>query len=663
MSMFTRSFRFFFTIAAAAALFACGGLPEQSIHNSPRDVGLDLGIGPGPICVGPACLGQHLESVTLAPVEPPSIPSTPLGPIAPPPVPLPAPPICLTPTTAMQMLVISADGTEPSLPAIQQALGFHTIPFTTWIAKQNPGMLTADKLATGCDGKYQGVILATGGLVYSPDGLTWASALTAPEWLALRSYEASFKVREISWYVFPGADEGLNPPTAGLDTSAVPINATLTAAGQNVFPTVNAANPVPISMAWTYLATPADPNVTPLLVDALGNALVSSRVTSDGRETMALTFDSNQWLIHDLVLAHGLVEWVTKGIYLGEFRAYTLAQIDDLLIDDDMYLGGAFRMTDADFNATRAWQASQKVNAGPNFRLAWAFNAFGAGDDSLTTAARTYSNEFHWISHTWDHTNLDNMTYDQAFREFDLNDKFAKSQGYQNYSTKNIVQPEVSGLGNAAALKAAWDVGIRYTISDTSRVGWDNPAPNIAIYSTLQAGMLHIPRKPTNLFYNVSTPQEWAAEYNMLYTAYWGRALSYAEILDKESQNLLVYLLQGNIDPTMYHQPNTRAYDGTHTLLGDLLDVAFKKFRRHSTLPIVSLDQDACGVRMANTMARNKAGVVATVTPGVKVSFSSPVAVEFAFTGVCTSSSERYGGRCITNVKVGAGQTVTFLLI
>jgi hypothetical protein len=662
--MSTRCMRFFVTLAATTALLACGGAPEQMNGASPRDVGLDLGIGPGPICVGPACIGQQLESVTLGPVEPPSIPSNPLVPVPPPPVPLPTPPICLTTTVALQVLVISADGTEPTLPAIQEALGYHTIPFTTWIAQQNPGLLTADKLATGCDGKYQGVILATGGLPYSPDGITWTSALTAPEWLALRSYEASFKVREISWYVYPGADQGLNPPTAALDTSVAPINATLTAAGQSAFPTVNAANPVPISMAWTYLATPADPNVSPLLVDALGNALVSSRVTSDGRETMALTFDSNQWLIHDLVLAHGLVEWVTKGIYLGEFRAYTLAQVDDLLIDDDMYLGGAFRMTDADFNVIRSWQASRKATAGPTFRLAWAFNAFGASDgDPLTTAARTYSSEFHWISHTWDHTNLDNMTYDQAFTEFDLNDRFAKSQGYQNYSTMNLVQPEVSGLANAAALAAMWDVGIRYTISDTSRAGWNNPAPNIGIYSTIQQGMLHIPRKPTNLFYNVSTPQEWAAEYNMLYTAYWGRALAYTEILDKESQNLLVYLLQGNIDPTMYHQPNTRAYDGTHTLLGDLLDTAFTKFRRYSTLPIVSLDQNACGVRMANTMARNKAGVVATLTPGVKVSFSSPVAVEFAFTGVCTSGSERYAGRCITNVKVSAGQTVTFLTI
>jgi hypothetical protein len=673
--------RILVSLAAAAALAGCGsGFDQNATTTDSTTAQRALAVDPAPllptpaplpgpaaVCIGPAC---HEDRVTLGPVAPPSTPSLPLGPTSPIPVPAPVPSICLFPNIAMQVLVISATASEPTLPAIQEALGYHTIPFTTWIATQNLGMLTPDKLATGCDGKYQAVILATGNLAYSPDGgLTYVSGLTPAEWLALRSYESSFKVRELSWYAYPGADHGLTSPGSGVDTGTTPINATLTGAGQKIFSSVNASNPIPITYAWTYLATPTDASVTPLLVDSAGHALASSRVTADGRETMTLTFDSNPWLIHDLVLAHGLVEWVTKGIHLGEFRAYTEAQIDDLLIPNDMYLGGSFRMTDADFNATRAWQAARKTVAGPDFRLAWAFNGFGSTDattpeiDPLSVAARTFSGEFQWISHTWDHENLDALAYDWAFWEFAENDKFAKGQGYRNYSTLNLVTPQISGLKNSAAINAAWDAGVRYLVSDTSQPGWNNPAPNIGIHSAIQPGMLIIPRKPTNLYVNVSTPAEWMAEYNAVYTSYWGRALTYEEILDKESHNLLIYLLQGNIDPVMYHQPNTRAYDGKRTLLGDLLDVTFAKFRRHSTLPIMSPDQNIAGVRIANTMARNKAGVVATLTPGVSVSFSSPVAVEFAFTGVCTSTSEKYAGACITNVKVGAGQTVTFFLL
>jgi hypothetical protein len=111
--------------------------------------------------------------------------------------------------------------------------------------------------------------------------------LTTAEWQALRSYEATFHVREISWFVNPGPDQGLNPASAQVDTNATPIDATLTDAGRTVFPYVNVSNPITISGVWAYLTTPSDPNVTTPLTDSGGHALVSSRVTSDGRETMA----------------------------------------------------------------------------------------------------------------------------------------------------------------------------------------------------------------------------------------------------------------------------------------------------------------------------------------------------------------------------------------
>ena len=200
---------------------------------------------------------------------------------------------------------------------------------------------------------------------------------------------------------------------------------------------------------------------------------------------------------------------------------------------------------------------------------------------------------------------------------------------------------------------------VRYMVSDTSQPGWSNPSPNIGIYSTIQPAILLIPRRPTNLFYNVSTPDEWMAEYNALYSSFWGRDLSYAEILDKESQNLLIYMLQGEIDPHMYHQPNLRAYDGVHTLLGDLLDVAFQKFRRNSTLAVLSPDMQVAGARIANTMGRNASGLTATLTPHTSVTFTSPRGVDFAVSGVCTTGSETYAGKCISAVHVAAGGTVT----
>jgi hypothetical protein len=384
---------------------------------------------------------------------------------------------------------------------------------------------------------------------------------------------------------------------------------------------------------------------------------------------MALTYDSNPYLVHELVLAHGMVEWLTKGIYLGEFRAYLTPQIDDLFIPDDMYSGGTYRITPADLTAAHAWQGGQQAISGNSgFRLAWAFNGVGGSDtDPLTIAARTSSGDYHWISHTWDHANLDAMAYGAAFAEFDQNDKFAAKYGLQNFYTSNLITPDVSGLTNQAVLQAAVDTGVKYMVSDTSKEsgqgspqpGWGNPAPNIGIYSVYQPSILFIPRRPTNLFYNVSTPAEWTAEYNAFYATYWGRALTYAEVLDKESDNLFRYMMQGEIDPQMYHQPNLKAYDGVHSLLGDLHDLAIQKYRKYSTLPIQSPEMEVAGARMANSMARNSSGLTATLTPGSSVTFSSPVDVQFALSGVCSTGSESYSGKCITTVHVTAGGTVT----
>jgi hypothetical protein len=265
---------------------------------------------------------------------------------------------------------------------------------------------------------------------------------------------------------------------------------------------------------------------------------------------------------------------------------------------------------------------------------------------------------YHFISHTVTHTNMDQMSYAGARTEVRDNDTWARNRNYTRYSSLNLVTPQVSGLSNVNAMRAAADMGVRYTVSDTSHPEWNNPRPNVGIRSTIEPRIFHLPRKPTNLFFNVATPNEWRDEYNSIYRSFWGRDLTYAEILDKESEFLLFYLLRGDLDPQMYHVANLKAYDGTHSLLSDLLDAAWNKYTRYYKLPIVSPDMQVAAKRMENTTVRNASGLVATLTRNALV-FTSPVAVQFAVSGVCTSQSERYGGKCITTVNVPANGTVT----
>src|SRR5438128_1720193 len=140
------------------------------------------------ISIAPASVAEAAQTLTEAPPAPPPIVTGPLGPVdstwsAPQSsTDMTPPPGCTDWSVQMRVLVVSATGSEPSFGAIQDALGYHTIPFTTWIATQNQGLLTPDRLFTVCDGKYQGVILTTGSLAYSPDGgNTWLSALSPAE--------------------------------------------------------------------------------------------------------------------------------------------------------------------------------------------------------------------------------------------------------------------------------------------------------------------------------------------------------------------------------------------------------------------------------------------------------------------------------------------------
>jgi hypothetical protein len=590
----------------------------------------------------------------------------------------------------LRVLVISADASETDLPAIRQILDYMGTPYDLYVGKQTPGGLTSAALSSGAHGFYQGVILTTGSLAYF-DGTTYVSALTQTEWQALWAYEATFGIRQVTWYTYPTADYGFQTPTA-VDTTPPnpPVLATLTTAGTSVFGTVNAANPLAISYAYTYMAQPVPDGLTvPLLTDSQGNALAAVRTYPDqnNRTNLALTFDSNQYLVHDLVLAYGVVNWVTGGLFLGERHAWLAAQVDDVFIDNDIWWPGlpcgssventgvTYRLTGNDMQSVLSWQAGRQADPlTQSFRLDLAFNGigtttawnddYGSSPDSLTPLLTQNQNLFKWISHTYDHAELDGFSYASALQEFQGNIDVATQLGLTNWNRANIVTPSVSGLTTAAVMHAAYDAGIRYTVTDTSRPGYDNPSPNAGILNPLEPRILMAPRHPTNLYFNVSTPDEWAAEYNCNYHDFWGRDLTYQEILDYESQRMLLYLLNGDIDPLMFHQPNLRNFPGAagaQSLLGDLLDTTIAKYESLSNLPILSPTEDDIGLRMGQRMAYNDSGVTASRAPGppASITLTAQRAATIPVTGLCITGAESYGGQCIAHISLAAGQSIT----
>ena len=597
----------------------------------------------------------------------------------------PAPAAAETPVSIdMKLLVISADGNEPVFAGIKSILNQIGVPYDTLIASVTP--LTAQTLSDGLGaGRYQGILLTTGNLAYY-DAIAnvYQSAFSALQWQMLWQYEADFRVRQATLYTYPaGAPDnyGLTPITA-VGTDTTPIQASLTTAGQQLFGYLNPASPISIKNAWTYLAVPgSSTNPVPLLTTADGYTIASVYTYPDGRQNLAITTDGNPELTHTLLLGYGVINWVSKGFFLGQRKIYLNAQPDDVLIDNNLWdtsalsdaTGLSYRMTGQDYRRLITWQNNLRASSTntAQIRLELPFNGEGASgiypNDSLTPAVRNNPNQFKWISHTYTHALLTDISYADAWTELDLNDKVAQKLNFKLYSKDSMIQPEISGLGNPEFLRAAKDFGIRYILSDTSRSGWNNPSPNAGFYSTFEPSILIIPRRPTNLYYNVSTPAEWTSEYNYFYAPggrfpTWDHALSYSEVLDKESEIWLRYLLKYDVDPLMFHQSNLRADNGTNSMLGDLIDATMKKYNSMYKLPIRSPSQHDAGVLMAARMAYNASGVSGQILLGAtnSISLKTINPVEAPLTGISYGNSkESYGGQTISTISLGANGAAT----
>ncbi len=550
-----------------------------------------------------------------------------------------------------RVLLITADGTDPAAAATQAALKRLGTPFDVHDATHGQ-RLTGDQLAAGTHGRYNAILLDRGALLTGGG----ASAFTDAEWQTLATYEASFGVRRAALYTLPDAGYGFAPTTMAASGT---VAAHCTPDGAKVFVGANCANPITIANAVVYTAAAADASTVPLLVDDAGHALAARRQTADGRETLALTFSQADGAAHTMQLMYGVIRWASHGIFVGERHVYAGVQIDDLFLASRMYDGSPpVRITDADLQSFFSWQAARRQKpVTADFRAAFCVNtAKAVAGDPLTAKAQAIGAGFAWINHTWDHVDMNAMDYATASSEFTRNNERVAQLGLTPYSVAAAVTPDVSGLANANVLAAAAAAGIRYLVSDTSQPGYANPSFNEGIASTLQPGLLLIPRRPTDLYYSVSTPAQWVAEYNTRNNA----NLDYPTLIDKVSTTLLGYLLRGENDPWMFHQADTRDNGGGHSLLSDLLDATFDKYAALTTVPIVSPTMEALGARVAARTQFDTAGASATIAADGKVTVHvTTSAATVPVTGLCAPDAESYAGDSISHVAVTPGADVT----
>ena len=595
------------------------------------------------------------ERVVVAPAEP----EIPMGPLSVAWDAQPSPETLMTRADGVsvdaRLLVITANGTSASVAAITTVLGYLGTPYDVLNASTGPDV-TADYLAAGDHGRYHGILLDSGDLAVGS-----SSPFSDAEWMVLASYEARFGVRRAVVYAHPSAAYGL-VLTGGSDARANPIVTHCTAAGSAVFVGANCAGPVAIDDGWAYSSQPADAFTQPLLVDAGGSVYAATRTYADGREVLLLTFAQSPTAFHTLALGYGVVNWVTNGVFVGEHHVYATPQIDDFYLPSKIYTGGTYRITAADLQAFTSWQNARRADPlTAHFRSAFAFNANGArpaGQDALTDKGHELEGSFTWINHTWDHQDMNAMSYATAFEELNKNNQYGVGAGFDEYAVENLVTPGISGLDNAEVMRAAFDIGIRQLVSDTSQPGQANPTPNAGYYNALNPGLLMMPRRPTDLYFDVSQPAEWAAEYGVRHTG----TFTYDQLIATVSDSLARYMLRGENDTWMFHQANLRDNGGGKSLLSDLLDAAFAKYAACATFPVSSPAMDDLAERVEARMDLDASGVSATIGPGPQLSVRVMNAATVPVTGLCTASAETYAGQQISYLRLAAGQSVTLSL-
>ena len=587
----------------------------------------------------------------------------------------------------LKLLLITATADESGYEAMKAFLSRIGVPFDTLVASTTDLCTPQLQNAAGL-GNYQGVILTTNNLAFY-DGTNWASAFSATEWRLLSDYERVYKARQVTLYTFPdGSNTGL-VYTSYADTTSIPLNVTLTAAGKSVFASLNPNVNIKIQYAWTYLANAIE-GAVPLITTSDGGVIAATRVAADGRENLAITTAHNTFMMHSLLLNYDIIRWVTRGVFLGDRKHYFSAQVDDYFIPNDVWDIATktnkfeFRARATDIVRLKSWQDRLRTTypSFSSFTTDIAFNGMGyvssaprycsaiipSSVDGLSAITKCLGSSFRWINHTFTHIYIDNSTTEGELKtEIGDNIKVATGPGGlsltpSQFSVAALVTGNHSGLGyldevtppnnqgksrsNTGLIGAAKALGVTWLAGNVSApttapicsstaddCNQDNPSPNTGVKfpASLQANSILIqPRFPVNIFYNVTTRSELLDEYNHLYRSYWGRDLTYTEILDFESDQVMAHILSYSVNPHFFHQTNLRfSGNPVSSLYSDFVTRVAQKYAAALNVPVINPSMGTIGAVLTAREAYNASGASAIwnrTTGVVTVSATNPSA-------------------------------------
>jgi hypothetical protein len=431
-------------------------------------------------------------------------------------------------------------------------------------------------------------------------------------------------------------------------------------------------------------------------------------------------------------------------VFAGGRYAYLTAHNDDLFLPNGLWdptihatredEAGEYRITDADFTnlVTAQNQLKNKYGTLNAFVLDFAFNGSGTtatygglpvddggrpDPDPLTNAVRANvsgTNNFRYINHTWRH--WDNDITANVNPCLQWLDEDATTPPYATELTKNQTAWQLLGLPqrqqnlvamvpgdhsgwkddgceapgqtitpprpydgggrNGDWLNAIYGAGIRYAASDSSQPGQGEEKYD-------PSGVLMMPRRPANVFFNVTQPGTLTStalgdlvnEYNYIFRQ---RLIDqgldpcntpgaicqprdYTEITKAEVESALRHMLTYRQWSFFFHQSNLKNYGGGKTLQYDWLDAVVGEYDRTFKLPLKSPAFFQIGADTANRVkARqamldgyatlNASGNPTSVT--IRAAAGGPVTIPM--TGITKPSGNvaLYGGQSVQSVTL-----------
>ncbi|GGK78192.1 Agd3-related carbohydrate-binding protein [Mangrovihabitans endophyticus] len=610
---------------------------------------------------------------------------------------------------ALRTLVVATDTDDfgvPTLIATLDRLGAaYDVLYDATTTITTDTLVRADGV-----GKYNAILLTNSMQVYASGG-TYLNGLDSSEWNILWAYERNFGVRQAALYTSYGTwPEDYCLRSAG-ETSVgdTPLNVSLTSAGAGVFDYLKASATIPVQQSYVYkttIATGCSAEAT--LTD--GTDVLGVRTTStDGRERLALTFTSNQYLIQSDLLVYGLIRWATKGLFLGEQRHFLNVDIDDWFNTSDHYYADghveynpgwqvtAHDMVNLD-NQQSALRSAYPQAGG--FTLNLAYNGADidpfAGDTcspngdatELTATTKCLATHFRWLNHTLNHPELNTTDYATTYAEIHDNTTAGESIGLTPPSDV-LKTPEYSGLGvytddpdcdtctpvdhglagsNPALLQAADDLGIKYLHGNMSFASHVPAHYNTNIVHPLEPSVSVVPDWPTNIAYFVTTPDEETSFYNSFYGPngkfpYWPTDRTYPQIIDYEAGIGLQHVAQGSVNTHTFHIANTNDYGSGETLLTDWVTAVVDKYTSAYATPLLNLAWSDLGAYTAERdahFAQLDAGVDAVYDRSAgTVTVTSPLTGTAEIGGVQTATSRTYGSDVTAPVALTADTAVT----